>query len=417
MMKLSQALAAIIFGTSIPTIYSIDISGSAFGHAGFKSYHSNPSTIQSFSEPNLLQSRRRAELTLSQECIDGTKNIRFEDIRYNTTVAPLESSCPMRDARDDNQDGTIAIVLDYGDCDDSEFLAFCDANYQTLKFPNVKVSCEPNFDDLNPAALVIYSVDVFDCVDPSCPSELSPEDVLKFLFLNDNSTGCIAEFLEEGEEPQVEVPDAIVPDNLSEECMVQIDVVSTLFASDEEYIKLISSRPDCAREAKHEWMSGNDTIIVFDDTHCEEGKEYSSKANAYCDAHPNYQHLFFGTMKATCPGLSGIGGAGTLFIYYTQFDKCVGMSCPANPADWSILDMIYTDNPGTIETSCELELIAEEDVPEPPETAAPAAEDDATTAAPEDEDSASGDDESSASRFVAGMTIALPLAAAYRLLV
>ena len=331
----------------------------------------------------------------------------LEDIRYNTTYASVASSCPVRNT---NQDGTVAFVADRRDCDHSAYLAFCDANYQSVQFPNVKVTCAPNPADIEPAPRLIYTYDFVQCVDPSCPSdsELSPEDVLEFLFLRGgNTTTCVTEFLEEGEEPTVDLADAIVPDNLSEECIDQIDALPTLRAADEEWVNITSSEPECRNAPKFQWMSGNDTFIVMDlDIICDEGQENNAKRKAYCETQPNYQFLEFGTMKVTCVGLSS-SGAGNLFVYYAQFPQCKGLSCPANPADWSILDIKYTNTPGTIE-SCEWELIGLEDIPDPPE--------DDATAAPENKNPASLDGESSASGFVAGMTITLPLAAAFFLL-
>jgi hypothetical protein len=127
------------------------------------------------------------EGTLLQECTDEI-DIMNDDVGFKT-ASSNNSDC-LEVYRSGND--TIAI-LDHATCDWSKTKAFCDANYQTIEFPNIKGTC--------PGNVVLYASGWSECAGTSCPSNPADWSASDISYLFIDSRACDWEFLEEGEEP------------------------------------------------------------------------------------------------------------------------------------------------------------------------------------------------------------------------
>jgi len=333
-MKFALATAAVVMGQSIPVAHSRELFKSVLETGIFQDvYEESPSGIP---VPESKSLSRRAQQTISEECIDEI-DMRREDIIFNTTNDAMFANCATNKGWI-NENATFTSVGDFRTCDTTEMRAFCDANYQTVEFPDLRFTCELEDIGLNQE---VYIYDFIACSGKSCPSDPVDwliEDYLKILTVN--SSQCTVEVLEEGEEPPQQP--SYYEGTLSQECTDEIDI---LF-EDAGY-KNATGLVDCPAEV---YRSDNDTVTIAirDFTTCD-----LSNLKGFCDA--NYQSIEFqGNMKATCPG-------NVILYAYGLFD-CVGTSCPSNPADWLISDMSYLFSDSR---ACDFEFLEEGEEPPP----------------------------------------------------
>jgi len=303
---------------------------------------------------------RRELQPISEECQDITEAQLLEDLVYIETEDANTFACP------DSQQGWLTAdagfisVIDYRNCDQSQFRAYCQANYQVIDLPDHFLTC-PQQEGLPFQQIDIYRYDAFVCLarDLSCTSD---SDVLTEQDINDSIglINCTVEFLEEGHQPPQKPPGDIESDNLSEECL---DEIAMIFDDDEfqnafdTYDEVISET-DCELSVGP-YFVGNDTFLVFNSSACGELLDYNGFFDAV-DAVSDAQLFDFTNRKVICPG--------NLFFYLYSIYEYTGKSCPSDQGDYTGNDMQFIflgfEN-------CVIETLEEGDEPPSPLTDAP----------------------------------------------
>jgi len=278
----------------------------------------------------------------------------LEDLVYIETEDANTFACP------DSQQGWLTAdagfisVIDYRNCDQSQFRAYCQANYQVIDLPDHNLKCPRQEDP--PYPYDNYYYDDFDCVarDPSCPSDsvgLTDQDLLTIT----NSSECTVEYLEEGHQPP-QKPEPKESDNLSEECLDEM----AMRAEDAKFLNASNAMAksvfeNCESQINRYTVDDNN-FIVYDFNACANQSEH----NDFLDAFSYLQPIVFTNRKITCPG--------NFFFYVYSLWDYVGKSCPSDPGDWTGNDVSSTAN--GLE-SCTIEPLEEGDEPPSPPTDAP----------------------------------------------
>jgi len=308
----------------------------------------------------LIQDVRRELRPLSEECKNITKAQKLEDPVYNETVKANTFACPDSQQGWLNADAVVNQVRDWRNCNQSEFRAYCQANYQVIDLPDHNLKCPRQEDP--PYPYDNYYYDDFDCVarDPSCPSDsdvLTEQDVLSFYTATTRLINCTVEFLEEGHQPPPK-PEAIESDNLSEECL---DEIAMMFADAEfrnasNTFNEVTSEIETCKLAVGPYSVGNDTFTVINYSACVEQSDY----NDFFDAISYIQLIDFTNRKIICPGNN--------FFYMYSYWDAAGKSCPPDQGDYTGNDM-QSIMQGF--ENCVIETLEEGDEPPSPPTDAP----------------------------------------------
>jgi len=338
-MKLSLATAVIIFGTSIPTIYSLGISRSELGAVGFKSYPA---------------SRRRAEddAIAAQQCIDEIIKMETEDETFveifNGFAAIRANICPGLNQYISETGGWVQTYDDRLCPDMFAHIEYCESNpnYQTMKVPNVRLDC---FSVEFGIQYSTYAYDTWHCLGMSCPSDPSEWDIQNFNILLAGGDECTVELLEEGEEPPLEMVTAAPPETLSQQCQDEIDILST----DPDLSQAQAVLEECAPDtADTTYQLSNDNFISLDDFRdC----DYISNYTSFCES-MGYQSVVLPNYVITCDSLN-------IVVPTWGRPQCVPMSCPSTSADWLASDIHYKQSWAA---GCKLTLMEEGYEPPPP---------------------------------------------------
>jgi len=166
---------------------------------------------------------RRAEQTVSQQCIDDMKGWGPGADKYNeykTVTNNLIESCPEAteylNINETDSSFSMEVQMDMANCNTSELRAFCDEYFtlQALELQPMVVTCGRNVPsnatgELIPAVVTFYSYDIIDCVPKSCPSDYADWTIEDMELSMDISTGanCTIELMEgEGVEKESVTP-------------------------------------------------------------------------------------------------------------------------------------------------------------------------------------------------------------------
>ena len=329
--------------------------------------------------------RRELQLASFGECEEKTEAQVLQDAVYNETRDANRAACPT--SRDGwlTEDGNLVKQYgDYRNCNQSEIIAYCQANYRLINLPDYNVYC-PKLGD-SPLQYDIYYYDTYRCLarDPSCPSDsvaLTEQDIAS-MWNSDINEGvnCTVKFLEEGHQPPQNTIESKEPDNLSEEC---VNEIAMMFDDAEFSTAMVEAdvfMEPCKSGLNAEYSVGDDTFVVYNFSACGEQSDY----NSYFDDVSYIQPLYFTNRKISCVN-------GNFYIYFYSLWEWAGKSCPSDQGDWTNNDMMSIF-PGL--EACEFEILEEGDVPPPPPTEAatvpPKTEDSPTEAAtvpPKTEDS------------------------------
>jgi len=190
----------LLLGHSIPIAYSHGIFKTSLGEFGFLSADIRVTDVV---DPRLLS--RRAEQTISQQCVDDQKDFNLTDKydEYAVVAESLRQSCPDSGVLLNKTDDTMDVKMDMTACDTSELRAFCDENFQTLELRPMVATCATKLPsnitgELEPMIVIIYSYDIIDCVPKSCPlnaADWSIEDIEISIGLS-NGANCTVELME-----------------------------------------------------------------------------------------------------------------------------------------------------------------------------------------------------------------------------
>ena len=167
--------AVLLLGDFIPTAQSQDMS---LLEVGFFSGTSIDDDYDGVVDTHRLLSRR-AEFTLSQQCIDDFDEIDV-DPRHTAIFGTLLETCPAQ--MTNGTDGVPSINNNVTGCDLSELRDFCDANYQTYELGDLTANCTLTrynnaTDELETKTFRYYSYgDMIACAPKSCPIDWSIED-------------------------------------------------------------------------------------------------------------------------------------------------------------------------------------------------------------------------------------------------
>jgi len=289
---------------------------------------------------------------LTEECKNESIKTLLADSVYNNTKDANQYSCPTAPLAWLDPSGLVYNVMDYRDCDQSKLKAYCEENYQWIQIPDHKIFCPANGED-PPFDLEAYFYDEVFCMakGESCPSDsvgMTKEDFFfRFLGSTDYSQ-CTIEFLEEGHQPPQEPePEELEYDNVSQECLDEIDILYN-DVDLQNASQAFNEECSCNDPA----FSGNDTIFVLDHAACD--KELISEYRATLKD-LDVQPMEFTNWKATCPG--------NILAYVKSLWDYVGPSCPSNSADYTARD-IHAIFVGF--DHCTFERIEDGDVPPTP---------------------------------------------------
>lgn len=345
-MKLHLATAIVVL--AIPVIEGAIIEGVFDIQDEIQDVYKVSPSFESVPESAFNSFFTRKLQTITDECTDASQSTLNADPVFNETSAANIFSCPTSRRGWVDENGAIVQVSDYRTCDQSELRAFCEANYALLELPDHKVQCEPSEEDERFVYLDAYLYDQVGCIakDESCPSDfaaVTAEDIVNLY----NLTSCTVEFLEEGHQPPQE-PDDLEYDNLSQECVDELDIIF----SDLEYRNASDSLEfgDC--EPFDNYMSGNDSVVLVDYNACGVISDFTDLVDDSFEAQT--QQITFTNFKMTCPG--------NLFYYFYSLWDLVGLSCPSDPADWTGRDFSAIV-PGS--QICVIEALEEGDEPPP----------------------------------------------------
>ena len=139
---------------------------------------------------------RRTELSITQQCIDEMEEIN-NDETYGSMMSNFILNCPKALQPLETTENTAVMDMDYGQCDNSAVVAYCDAKgFGFFEPRNFTLACEA---DTNPqgkavATTVTFRTHyMFECLPQSCPTDhadWTDEDML-FLLNEDSRGDCI----------------------------------------------------------------------------------------------------------------------------------------------------------------------------------------------------------------------------------
>jgi hypothetical protein len=352
---------AIVSAITIPVVHAhAGLIQNVFG--SHLHHNANPSPEFKSVSPSIFGRGLRRELQLDSfgECVNKRTAQLLQDPVFNETRDANENACSAAFQGWLTEDGiTVQQNRDWRNCDQSEFIAYCQANYQLINLPDYNVKCAKRGDDPNrPWSYDEYCYDQKWCLarDPSCPSDsvaLTEQDIAS-MWNSDLMDGvnCTVEFLEEGHQPPPK-PAPKVPDNLSEECLNENAMMFEDAAWRNANDKALEAIENCTSFPEPRYVVGDDTITVVDMGACAEQSDH----HAYYDAISYLQPINFKNRKIICPGRN-------ILYFYNVYDT-VGKSCPSDQGDWTANDLNFIFQGFE---ACDIEIFEEGDVPPRPPT-------------------------------------------------